>query len=69
MVAMPSRNHTGILAGFMPHAAVRWANAKLLACCLARSERPTKRTKCDDNILLAMQRYHQAWDGVLSFLY
>ena len=48
------------------HAAVRWANAKLLACCLARSERLAK---CDDNILLAMQRYHQAWDGVLSFLY
>jgi len=53
------------------HAAVRWANAKLLACCLARSERPAKRTKrCgDDDILVTMQRYHGAWEGVLSFLY
>jgi hypothetical protein len=53
------------------HAAVRWANAKLLACCLARSERPAKRAKrCGDaDILVTMQRYHGAWEGVLSFLY
>ena len=52
------------------HAAVRWANAKLLVCCLALSERSAKRTKsCGDDILLTMHRYHQAWGGVLSFLY
>jgi hypothetical protein len=55
------------------HAAVRWANTKLLACCLAHSEHPAKRAKrCgddDDDILVTMQRYHGAWDGVLSFLY